>query len=644
MAVIRIEDLSPTEKLSPEEIERIFGAGRKPYHLEMEALEARQMMDAALGHVLPAAAGGAAPELAHVRTLTNAAQRSAALPSTSVDALWSSTHQAAGGTHAAPLDAGVAPPSHLGRILASDFQAPTAQQVVRQRGRTTQGTMASYWYGINSNGTLTVQNPTHNENTIDYKPTASGWEVVGREDRIADGRLVKQSWGDDGSYTEEFYTPDGVWQGTVQIQGNLETVTRVHPQGGQTLWYNGVEYSSIAESGQPTIEHWTFQVGPGQGPNWAQPSSYTVTGTVENLEYQTWQVSNHWAANPPSGWYGNGWEEWRYGGPPSLDSSILPAAPGRPAPASQPAGVNLEGKSLNGHWYVGVWTSENDGAGRPAFLGQVYDKQGGTLLGPAYGQLNDKGQWVEQLTGWNSFQSQTNVYDHQGGKLLTRQTVRTVDGGGQVTFNASWQNGKWLETADNYLGFKQATVVFDQPDGPAVQRYGTLATGKWAVDTFNEAGNSVTKREIYDHEGAGKTLLATWTTADGKNVQITETNPNKVVTSDTFNYAWSDQGYVLQDQYGSNLRDPAYYCTFASAQEMDFCDGTSVKDAIAYRWAVWYSKDGTANYREIAQHKDGTWESSWHDAGAGDYPDTVPCAPGRDHPTVQAYQYWNNLY
>lgn len=61
MARIQIEDLSPVESLSAEEIEEIFGAGRKSFHPELLALQTREMMDAGIGQSLlpvgPALAG-----------------------------------------------------------------------------------------------------------------------------------------------------------------------------------------------------------------------------------------------------------------------------------------------------------------------------------------------------------------------------------------------------------------------------------------------------------------------------------------------------------------------------------------------------------------------------------------------------------
>lgn len=52
MARIQIEDLSPVESLSAEEIEEIFGAGRKSFHPELQALQTREMMDAGIGQAL----------------------------------------------------------------------------------------------------------------------------------------------------------------------------------------------------------------------------------------------------------------------------------------------------------------------------------------------------------------------------------------------------------------------------------------------------------------------------------------------------------------------------------------------------------------------------------------------------------------
>jgi endo-1,4-beta-D-glucanase Y len=97
MARIRIEDLPPgvkltaeeLESLTPEEIARIFGAGHQPYRPELETLEAREMMDAGLGHALPVPVpppgGGAAPAFAHVRQMTSAAPGSPTVLNTALD-------------------------------------------------------------------------------------------------------------------------------------------------------------------------------------------------------------------------------------------------------------------------------------------------------------------------------------------------------------------------------------------------------------------------------------------------------------------------------------------------------------------------------------------------------------------------------
>lgn len=52
MARIRIEDLPVVENLATEEMEEVFGAGRFSFRPGMESLEAREMMDAALGQSL----------------------------------------------------------------------------------------------------------------------------------------------------------------------------------------------------------------------------------------------------------------------------------------------------------------------------------------------------------------------------------------------------------------------------------------------------------------------------------------------------------------------------------------------------------------------------------------------------------------
>jgi Raf kinase inhibitor-like YbhB/YbcL family protein len=79
---IEINDLPPEETLTPEEKERLAGAGRKPYRPTLEALEAREMMDAGIGGALMSSmaqtAGGDAPATSHVRRLTTAGAQGAA--------------------------------------------------------------------------------------------------------------------------------------------------------------------------------------------------------------------------------------------------------------------------------------------------------------------------------------------------------------------------------------------------------------------------------------------------------------------------------------------------------------------------------------------------------------------------------------
>jgi len=71
MARIRIEDLPVLDKLTNEEMEELFGAGRFSFRPTFEALEAREMMDAGLGHALlptiAAPQGGATHEAGMVR-------------------------------------------------------------------------------------------------------------------------------------------------------------------------------------------------------------------------------------------------------------------------------------------------------------------------------------------------------------------------------------------------------------------------------------------------------------------------------------------------------------------------------------------------------------------------------------------------
>jgi hypothetical protein len=68
---IDIQDLPPDENLMPAEKERLTGVGR--FRPMFEALEARELMDAGIGHALVPMAptgGDAYPEAGHVRTLS----------------------------------------------------------------------------------------------------------------------------------------------------------------------------------------------------------------------------------------------------------------------------------------------------------------------------------------------------------------------------------------------------------------------------------------------------------------------------------------------------------------------------------------------------------------------------------------------
>ena len=62
---IEIKDLPPEETLTPEEKERLAGAGRKPYLPTFETLEAREMMDAGIGGSAPPVSPPS--DTAHVR-------------------------------------------------------------------------------------------------------------------------------------------------------------------------------------------------------------------------------------------------------------------------------------------------------------------------------------------------------------------------------------------------------------------------------------------------------------------------------------------------------------------------------------------------------------------------------------------------
>jgi hypothetical protein len=63
MTRIQFNDLPPFETLTPEAMEEIFGAGLRSFQPTIEALEAREMMDAGLGQALvaPLPRGGVAP-------------------------------------------------------------------------------------------------------------------------------------------------------------------------------------------------------------------------------------------------------------------------------------------------------------------------------------------------------------------------------------------------------------------------------------------------------------------------------------------------------------------------------------------------------------------------------------------------------
>ncbi|HEY7428050.1 MAG TPA: hypothetical protein VH682_27700 [Gemmataceae bacterium] len=74
MARIKIEDLPVGENLTPEEEERLFGAGWRSFRPMLESLESREMMDAGLGYGLQlqlAQPTGGAPQLALVRQLAS---------------------------------------------------------------------------------------------------------------------------------------------------------------------------------------------------------------------------------------------------------------------------------------------------------------------------------------------------------------------------------------------------------------------------------------------------------------------------------------------------------------------------------------------------------------------------------------------
>ena len=72
---IEITDLPAEETLTPEEKERLAGAGRKPYLPQFETLEKREMMDAGLGGGIEAPiqlpGGGDAAGTAHVRNMSS---------------------------------------------------------------------------------------------------------------------------------------------------------------------------------------------------------------------------------------------------------------------------------------------------------------------------------------------------------------------------------------------------------------------------------------------------------------------------------------------------------------------------------------------------------------------------------------------
>jgi hypothetical protein len=526
MARTRNGDLRTIVELTPEETERIFGAGRRSHRLNFDALEARELLAAnfkgALADTLILAEKPRHSH-AHMHPLHKVHNIAYSPVNSSVQGL-----------------VGL-PTSTKAKVLPKLKAANVA---------------ANSSVAVEPDGDVVVTKADQFKEQYTYHKTAQGWKLIAYNGYGLPGVFqptnvwVEETWAPNGTHVENFWkqqqhgAPGSSDQiGQLTVEKTKMTLTMYHAAGYPI--YNGL---LSKDSWDATV---TFIVG------------RTADGGIGTWrQFHVNEPDSSFAAdwkNPKAtdidltGYYASGWLEYY----PSNYVAIQPLQDtwnalypglykyidlvgreekvGLPLVA-EPPGATVESQSNAGVRTETVWNS-----GHTQSVTFVYGgPDQATLMEQTYGSAVG-GNWVATTDHTKAFVTQTATYDKLGGTLLTSRTVRTDADNQNVTFDGKWTSGTNVdnatgyETASNYLGFSSVTVQY--VNGKPVERDGLLQPslgGRYATDTFDSSGTNIVERQISAAKGGP--VLETWTRSSST-LTVSRSNPTPDIKQDKFTYS-----------------------------------------------------------------------------------------------------------
>jgi hypothetical protein len=503
MARIRIDDLPDAWKLTPEEMERILGAGRRSYRPGFDALEVRELFAANLNMAVM----NQAAALATPRT---------------------------GSDHVLPLSRKV----HSVASSTVSLAASGEVTVTTADGSKVYQSVANGWKLIAWN----------------YQ-TPQGW-VEERWD--AGGKYEKDVW------IGKFHTPLGRTSRTV-IANGVMTVTLFHQNNYDAYGYNAFGwYLDYVTKAQDATVTWTYKLR-GDVNHRDLVEYRLVNGKGQQDKANAWWAKNP-PSTPYFDPAYHGWFESFPGRnnvpPPDVPDSAVAALHPHVEVFKEPPGAAVEPQSRGGDRIETVWNTGRTEAISVVYGGPAHQ----TLIEQIYGRTVG-GKWVTVTDHSKAFVTQTATYEERGGKLETSTTVRKVADGAMVTFKGTWTSGTnvasatGVETASNDLGFQSVTIRYQ--NGKPVTRHGLLEPslgGGYATDTFDDAGTSVITREISTTQGGP--VVETWRGSNG-DLTISRNNPSAEIRHDEFHYQWNAPNAYSTDytllKYNATLVKPVEY-------------------------------------------------------------------------------------
>jgi hypothetical protein len=450
MTRIHIQDLPLDTELTPEELDRLFGAGRPSFRPTIESLEGRELYAANLASslapgLLSLANGATDGALVGQQTLRNEALVVGAGATAPAQALrW-----AAPATPDAALDAALWGGSALGNAATS--LGPVARLAGAGRGAAAQTTGQPREWDQDGSHFKETFNTAGDRVLERWYPGAGGrtsYElqvfkkdtgarlVYGREEG---GKYVVETWNDKG-----LKQSTAVYDKAGEGQKLLSRTTRLADDGEvKGEWTRGkwVETTTGSKAFKRQTEEY-------DGPGGKLLSRDRLENDGKTRTHGERQLQGSW-----------------------LDTTTGSAAFTERRELSRPDGTL-------------VWREIKFADGRDSFAEW------------------ERGKWVERTTGSKDFQARTETYDSPGGKLLARET--TFANGVKVT--GELKDGQWVEratgvpdqTVTGHILNPDGTVTVTTKDGAKVYKY--VGNG-WKLIAFNRQTQERWVEEAWGADG-----------------------------------------------------------------------------------------------------------------------------------------------